>query len=255
MSAFNSIEEAEQALQALEGMRERLLRTRSLSNQVRTLLGALRQNLKGARGRLLIQVIPALLSPRKRNHLMQLPEAFTELQSWIDGLAADDQSVWTPLITVLEKGLGELRGPRSDWRRLLLVIDVEIDHAEQILAQRRESLSSLIVKYGTLPVFKRVLYMDQNIFDVRKSVETEGAQVKASPKSARKLASFLIPASRQDEVIGDITELYHGEWLPLLGPTGARCCSVWNVITASVALRRIAITAAVVDGFFRILGR
>jgi len=255
MTSLNSREDADQAAQRLAEIDERYRRVRLLNDQILKLLNALGNNLEGAIGsrrKLWIQMIPALVSSRKRNQLRQLPEALSELRNFV---GRPNLSVWNPLVIAMEKGSSELRAPRSEWKQLFLAIDVALDNVEKAVDQRRDGLAALIAKYGGLPGFNRVRYADRMILDSRNSSETGSAEAESSPRSARKLASFLIPANRQDEVIGDIAELYHREWLPLLGPNGARWCSIWNVITASVALRRIAITAAVVDGFCRILGR
>src|SRR5690349_14293017 len=104
MTSLNSREDADQAAQRLAEIDERYRRVRLLNDQILKLLNALGNNLEGAIGsrrKLWIQMIPALVSSRKRNQLRQLPEALSELRNFV---GRPNLSVWNPLVIAMEKG-------------------------------------------------------------------------------------------------------------------------------------------------------
>jgi hypothetical protein len=66
-----------------------------------------------------------------------------------------------------------------------------------------------------------------------------------APVLGHKLACFLIPANRQEEVIGDFDERYATRWLRMYGPTGAEWCYIWQLALASFPLRGVTLSALV----------
>jgi hypothetical protein len=68
------------------------------------------------------------------------------------------------------------------------------------------------------------------------------------PGFGQRLACFLLPADRQEDVLGDLEERYRNRWLRTLGPSGAWWCFVWHVLISSPILARL------IGGFRRVVG-
>jgi len=78
-----------------------------------------------------------------------------------------------------------------------------------------------------------------DVVEIYAKVQSTNAQADEPPSLGVGLALFLLPANRQDEVLGDLHELYVTRWLPKLGPRKANWCYAWHVILSSTILLRI----------------
>jgi hypothetical protein len=105
------------------------------------------------------------------------------------------------------------------------------------LGRRHADLTVEIVRSLTEDDLKRLTFEE--------ALDSVVAASQISPPAlGHKLACFLVPIDRQEEVLGDLDERFNARWLHTLGPTGARWCYVWNLFRLSLALARVATLGA-----------
>jgi hypothetical protein len=149
----------------------------------------------------------------------------------------DSRSVICNVGVDISASPAESRELSSDER--LIIGQVHAGMTELDNTRLRHRIASVKIRLGRLSRDqRRTRQLGQGLDDFIAAERT------APPALGHKLACFLVPMGRQEEVIGDLDERFNTRWLCTLGPCAARWCYVWHLFRISLTLARVAVLGA-----------